>query len=1442
MSVAAARALPPPDSGTVDAENPWPGLAAFREEDEDFFHGRDAEIEELLRLILRGRLTVLFGLSGLGKTSLLQAGLFPRLRVANILPVYIRLDYAASSQPFTSQIKDAIVREAAASGIEAPVPQAAETLWEYFHRQGADFWSPRNRPVTPLLVFDQFEELFTLGKGRQDAVGTFVDELADLVEGRPPEAVKARLDAAPDQARGFAASRHPYKVLLSLREDFLPDLEGLRDHMRDIAQSRLRLHRMNGEEAKRVVTLSGGHLIAPEVAERVIRFVAGEELKPGERPAPLAGLEVEPALLSVFCRELNNKRLAQDQPRITADLLDGSRTEILANFYERSMADVRPEVRTFVEESLLTLSGYRDSVALDKALNVPGVTQQAIDRLTERRLVRTEERGGVERLELTHDVLTGVVQESRDRRRQREEQAKAEAARLEAEAEAEAARLEAQAKAEAARLEAEARERQVRHALRRSRMVAGLLFALLLLAAAGAWWGFVGQRAARAGQGAARAANRQTAQALREVSEALKKLGVKTQSESAAKRRAEDALVKAEEANQRTQEALAEAERAGVKAQQANLQTKAALSSSAQQTSKLLGKQKPFALAYLASAVRSDPQSIPARSLLLDLLLNKRWHLPVIVIPHDFPVDGAELSPDGKYVLTASNQGALGMLFKLGEPSEAPAPEHTPVSLWDAQTGQRLGQRFPIPEEAAVVSSLSFSPDGRFIVGIEPFENMALIWDVRTGQLVGEPLKHEGSVVAAEPSPDSRLVLTASGATAQLWDARTGQPVGEPMKHDDSITSAEFNRRGDLVLTASADKTARLWNGRTGQPMGEPLRYDSEVAIAKLSPDGQRVLTVCKDKTAHLWDLRTRQTLGEPMRHESPVVAAEFSGDERLILTATQDGTINLWDARTGKASGEPMRQPGPLTFARFSPDSLHIVTTAEDRAVRLWDVPSHQILGEPLWHEDRVTSARFSANGKYLLTASSDKTARLWEVRAGSAVVQSLETEQEALFNPDCQHMVLVRGGVARLWDIRTGKLVGKPMGTKVSSTALSADGKYLLTVAGDTVQVWDKRTGDPLGKPMRQERTVTGARFTPDGRRLVTSSAKDLSVWEIKTGHRSGPVAMDVEKLSPDGQRALAVEGSTVELRDALSGQLVSKLADAPEDRSALTIDFSPDGQWVIMTFPEVRAWNAQTGQPISRPIPQKERFVVDADVSSDGKRMAAVMVQDLSAGSLSSMFKDDDEEEKIENAFHASVRILSNLTGKPVGVAISPKSFVTHARFSPDGQRLVTASENGSLELWDAFTGQSLGEPVSVGAEPKSIEFSPDGQRVLVQMGSDARIWDVPNGSPGEADILAKLAETVGGYKVDESGAVVPLLNQVAQLAKLRKETAQAKEGGLTASSFLRWFLADPWERPISPLSQVKVPDYIRQLLTAGTEESRQEAKRTFPGHPLLAKPPR
>ena len=410
----------------VDALHPWLGLASYTEETRGFFYGREEEVGELGRRVQRKLLTILFGQSGLGKTSILRAGIVPRLRPDGYCPVYVRIDYSPESPVPTEQIKQAIFRATQSAGAwsQPGTAVSGESLWEFLHHRDDVLRDASGKTLIPLLIFDQFEELFTLAQsdefGRQRAA-QFVEDLADLVENRAPKALEAKMDDDESAVEQFDFTRSDYRILIALREDYLAHLEGLKGKMPSISQNRMRLARMTGAQALSAVLKPGGKLVSEEVAGSIVRFVAGG--------AELANAEVEPALLSLICRELNNARIAQGRPEISADLLAGSRDTILSEFYERALADQPAGVRQFIEDNLLTESGHRESLAeerVQKGLAAAGAPADALATLVNRRLLRIEERLDVRRVELTHDVLTGVVRASRDLRLEREARDEAE--------------------------------------------------------------------------------------------------------------------------------------------------------------------------------------------------------------------------------------------------------------------------------------------------------------------------------------------------------------------------------------------------------------------------------------------------------------------------------------------------------------------------------------------------------------------------------------------------------------------------------------------------------------------------------------------------------------------------------------------------------------------------------------------------------------------------------------------------------------------------------------------------------------------------------------------------------------------------------------------------------------------------------------------------------
>jgi tetratricopeptide (TPR) repeat protein len=468
---------PPATFGSLATpETPWLGLRSFTEDAQMFFFGRRDELDDLYERILDKPLTVLFGQSGLGKSSLLQAALVPRLRSTGFLPILIRFDHEADAPGLEHQMLDClrVALECAgfagqAADVRAALAQSSGAqdlcafLWLIFHDPAHQFIPHSGLSADgcprPVFLIDQFEEIYTVGERRErrSVCSAFRETLAALVENRPPASLRTILEEDDELAERLDYKAPHVRVLLSLREDFLHLLERLRRTMPSIMENRLELRMLNGPQAFHAVVRPGQlrsgmpAIIPDKVGEAIVRFVAG-----ANDEASLDEIDAVPPLLSLLCAELNAQRIDAGHAQITQAQFDGHGTDILASFYLRSFdpatygvaLDGVPDaigalddVRCLIEDRLLSPDGFRQSVAFDTMTRdvtrrtAPEASKVVLDALVERRLLTVEERGGVRRLELAHDVLTRIVKASRDDRHEIEAVSKAKLEQTRAEAE-----------------------------------------------------------------------------------------------------------------------------------------------------------------------------------------------------------------------------------------------------------------------------------------------------------------------------------------------------------------------------------------------------------------------------------------------------------------------------------------------------------------------------------------------------------------------------------------------------------------------------------------------------------------------------------------------------------------------------------------------------------------------------------------------------------------------------------------------------------------------------------------------------------------------------------------------------------------------------------------------------------------------------------------------
>jgi tetratricopeptide (TPR) repeat protein len=407
------------ESGEQAKLRRYPGARSFEEWDQTQFRGRKRAAEELLLRVLSVRLLLQFAPSGVGKTSLLNAGLFPRLRAHNYFPFIVRVNRTDESlvQAVTRSMRDS----ANTFGLVDPIiPDGAPTLRELV--AGTQLWSRDLLLLTPVLVFDQFEEIFTLRDAafRRD----FAEELGELSSGI------SRHEAVDGADVGLADGAAPVacKIVMSLREEYLGKLEEFSASIPDLFRERLRLAPLSNSEAREAIVeparLAGDAWISPpfefqgDCLDALIDFIDD---------APVGVKIVDSLTLQLVCQRAETVAMqckARDagHPILALDDFEGRDglerlvREYYLNELEKLPESTRQRARDMFEEGLLDPSGKRLMLEAGEIEREFRLGQPTLDQLVAGSLLRREPRNESVFYEISHDRLTETIAKHRERR------------------------------------------------------------------------------------------------------------------------------------------------------------------------------------------------------------------------------------------------------------------------------------------------------------------------------------------------------------------------------------------------------------------------------------------------------------------------------------------------------------------------------------------------------------------------------------------------------------------------------------------------------------------------------------------------------------------------------------------------------------------------------------------------------------------------------------------------------------------------------------------------------------------------------------------------------------------------------------------------------------------------------------------------------------------
>lgn len=1335
-------------------KSPYKFLDYYNPEDTDIFFGRDKEIRLLWQKFHSARLFILHGESGTGKTSLIRAGLIPKLPADTYVPVYVRV----LKNP-VGEIKRELVRQLNRDGRHTDLPLSQ------FLIQETELLSK-----TVVIVLDQFEEFFL--RFPEEVRKDFENELGACME-------TPRLDV---------------KILISLRADYFSFLAQFESAIPQIFVHQIRIAHLTEAQAREAI-MKPPEGFGMSVDENMVDAKLLPELASAEG--------VEAPLMQIVCDALYQNALGEGVAEITMADYEavGDVRGALVNYLDSKLREFGLKQRRAkaVLKALVTAEGTkRASFAGELVSRMASLgmdmeeTELAefLNKFVTGRLVRVEDVEGGKRFELSHEYLVRHIREwiaSSERETTKilelidraYEAYQVTGLLLEKSALDMIAPFETRLVLSCEKSEFLNKSKNQAKKTRRGLL---LKIAVMLISVALSVGGFFGYQAydsyekmkvqKRFAEERQRKAEQERMAANYNLAKMYEEKAGKALEDALAKREPDknfpiawlytlEALKQDIEPSIHLPVSMGRLHRSelrngifrqiwssdstphlsAVRSVAFGPDGNRIVSGSSDKTIRIWDAKTGKELEHFAghSDIVSKAVFSPDGKHIASASGDKTvriWDVEtgkeiIHFTGHSSSVYDVAFSPDGKLLASCSADESIRLwdietgtelMNFAGHQSRVYAIAFDPdgkrivsvsgdktIRLWDIQTGKQL---MPFLKNPIVARAVAFHPDGKRIVS-ESNDHSIKLWDIETGEVPRQFPGHTSAVYSVAFDPEGKRIVAGSWENGtRVWDLETGRELAHFGNHS-PIRSVGFSPDGKQIITGSEDNTIRLWELETGLELTKYSGHLDNVNCVAFSPNGKRAASGSNDHSIVIWNVETGKAMNRLRGHTSSVSGLAFSSDGRLLASGAKDNMILLWNADSG-LNFKSVSADSPVNCIAFSPDGLRVVAGLSDNSVKIWDSRESTLktFGE---HKAPVTCVAFSPNGKHIASGSEDRSVRLWN--AGTGQIMRLYEQPSFVhsicFGPNGQWVATASGDMVRIWygERKPKTLSGHT--DSVYGVACSPDGKYLASGSKDkTIRVWNVETGIELTTFSGHESFVSDIAFSPDGKRII-SGAWDHTVrlW-------------DVEAVT----KPTTISGHTF-----------------------ISVDFCPDGKRIVTGSAdnEVITWNVETGRQLAR-YSGHSGAVFDTVFSPDGRKIASgsadgtirilnaetghqlAVFSGHSSGEVHSVAFRPDGESLVSGASDNTVRLWEIESGKNSRIFSGHSSFVYDATFSPDGEKIASGSKDQTIRLWDVETGRELKVFSGHSSFVTCVAFSPDG-KMIVSGSTDntARLWEIETG---------------------------------------------------------------------------------------------------------------
>lgn len=592
-----------------------------------------------------------------------------------------------------------------------------------------------------------------------------------------------------------------------------------------------------------------------------------------------------------------------------------------------------------------------------------------------------------------------------------------------------------------------------------------------------------------------------------------------------------------------------------------------------------------------------------------------------------------------------------------------------------------------VTELSTIADTLSRSMTPPYLRALHPLPDLPHPALIRTFSAGGSTLW------GCALSPDASLAVSAGyDGTLRVWDTATGAESLQISGHASWVRRCAVSPNGAFIVSASFDRRLRVWDASNGELLRELADHTDGVTDCKISPDSRLIVSTSLDETIRVWDAET----GEVIR----TLRAEWK-DERggwLVRSTSTGHVASVWSCA-------------------ISPDGKYLLSASADQTMKLWRLDTGDEVRTFVGHNAAVQACAFSPDGLLVASASGDGIVSIWD-RTSGTLRQVIDAQAGAVsactFSPDGTLLVFAcADGTVRAHDVQSGarRRIFSGHTDVVNDCAISKDGFQIASASMDgTVKLWDTTALD-TGSATRERDWINACAISSDEDLIVTASSQmHVQVWNAR---QAGTPTLLIGHTG-------SIRGCTIV---AGSNYIVSASSDKT-----------------------LRVWDATTGRMIATLTGHRD-WVNACDASRDTRLL-------------------------VSGSSDKTLRIWDTRTWSRRLTIVAHGDSVNACRFSPDGRRIASASSDGTVKLWDVATlrdawesptvaegRRSLEEverqlaPIVLAADERSVNdcaFFPDGSRV-VSASSDRsiRIWDAESGA---------LRRTLFGHERDVYGCAV------------------------------------------------------------------------------------